>query len=32
MSSPTGFIAMEKFAVETVDERERLGIKNSIYI
>ena len=32
MSDPTGFVAMEKFAVETVDERERLGIKSSIYI
>ena len=32
MSDPTGFVAMEKFAVETVDERERLGIKSSTYI
>jgi hypothetical protein len=32
MSDPSGFIAMEKFAVETVDERERLEIKSSIYI
>jgi hypothetical protein len=32
MSDPSGFVAMEKFAVETVDERERLGIKSSIYI
>ena len=32
MSDPTGFVAMEKFAVETVDERERLGIKSTIYI
>jgi hypothetical protein len=32
ISDSDGFIAMQKFAVETVDERERLGIKSSIYI
>lgn len=32
VSDPTGLIAMERFAVETVDERERLGIKSTIYI
>jgi len=32
ISEPNGFVAMEKFAVETVDERERLGIKSSTYI
>lgn len=29
MSSPSGFVAMEKFAVDTVDERERLAIKST---
>jgi hypothetical protein len=32
VSDSAGSVAMEKFAVETVDERERLGIKSSIYI
>ena len=32
MSSPSGFIAMEKFAVDTVDERERLKTKSTVYI
>jgi dTDP-4-amino-4,6-dideoxygalactose transaminase len=32
MSEPIGFAAMERFAVETVDERERLEIKSTVYI
>jgi len=30
MSDPSGFVAMEKFAVETVDERDRLKIKSTV--
>jgi len=30
MSDPSGFVAMEKFAVDTVDEREKLGTKSSV--
>jgi hypothetical protein len=32
MSDPGAAVAMESFAVETVDERERLEIKSSVYI
>ena len=31
MSDPSGMVAMETFAFETIDERERLGFKHSIY-
>lgn len=31
MNSETGKAAMEKFAFKTVDERERLAVKHSLY-
>lgn len=31
MADPNGMIAMENFAFKTVDERDRLGQKHSIY-
>lgn len=32
MANPKGFLAMQSFAYETVDERERLQLKSSVYI